>query len=156
MIKLSVDNKTISVTKAVEKEVVEFLRSCPESNPDAQKRIEGWLKDFHIADTDTNAVTATVTLIRNLEKNEQASIDTEIASQAMRDIMMDFIEFVSALMKELKEDKQEEQEPIPQGEFLSIIEDENGRIKVEGNIHPLKVISIMFATISHLKNENKN
>lgn len=156
MVKLSVDNKTISVTKAVEKEIVEFLNSCANWNPDAQKRIDGWLKDFHITDMLANLVTATVTLIRNLEENEQASIDTETASQAMRDIMMDFIEFVSALMKELKEDKPEEQEPISQGEFLSIIEDENGRIKVEGNIHPLKVISIMFATISHLKNENKN
>jgi len=156
MVKLSVENKTISVTKAVEREIVEFLNSCKRLEHESKevlKRIYAWQKDFHIADMFTNSTANTVTLVRKLDKDELTSVDTEVVSQAMRDIMMDFVNFIYTLKEESKEDNSVKQESDEEDEYVSITRNKNGNIAVEGNMHPLTVISIMLKTISRLQDE---
>lgn len=161
MVNLSItkDGTIVSVKKAVETEIIDFLVECiiceTEETPCA-KRIDGWMKDFHISDFQIRGRN-TLVLIRELDEKESESIDLEMLNQAMRDIMMDFINFIKSLIEESNSADVEENAPEgkPAAKFFHIDQKEDG-FAVEGNIHPMEVISYLLAVLKEMIGDEDN
>lgn len=140
MVKLSVtkDGTIVSVEKAVEPEIIDFIKKyvlCEEETSYG-KRIDGWMKDFHISDSRINESEKTLTLVRELNENSK-NVDMEMLAQAMRDIMRAFVIFVKSMIAE-------DAKPIKK--FFHLEETESG-LSMEGNISPMTVVAAIFAAV---------
>lgn len=159
MVNLSVtkDGTIVSVKKAIEKEVMNFLLNCDEKY---QERINNWLKDFHIDNLDMFPKEQAIGLHRRLEENNKnVPVDIEMLAQAMRDLMLDFISFTISLIKE-NEGSHEEPTNAEDAEenapkFFHMDQTESG-FTIEGNIHPMKVVVALLAMIKEMVSDEND
>ena len=150
MVKLVItkDGTTVLVRKAVEKEIIDFLLNCPDSY---QTRVNGWLKDFHIDDMDLFTKEQAIELRRKLEENKNLPIDLETMAEAMRNLMISFIEFAKSLIEENSEQENPTKQPAkedakPIKKFFHMEETENG-LSMEGTISPMAVVAAILMTV---------
>lgn len=155
------DGVIISVKKAVEAEIVDFIKENAFSREETsyEKRINGWIRDFHVSDFAINNDEKTITLIRELNEKESESVDIDMIAQAMRDIMMSFVDFVKSLIKEAEGSHEgptnsaDAEENAPK--FFHMDQTENG-FTIEGNIHPMKVVVALLAMIKEMVSDEND